>query len=93
MDDQIRSLFPIPKVSRRGFVATATVGAGFALAVQPISAQTVITTDANGLMAGDAQIPTPNGAIYGYYAMPATGGPFPVVVVILLFVGAAIFVK
>lgn len=82
MDDQIRSLFPIPKVSRRGFVAATTVGAGFALAVQPISAQTVITTDAGGLMAGDASIPTPNGAIYGYYAMPGAGGPFPVVVVI-----------
>jgi len=82
MDDDIRSLFPKIHVSRRGFVAATTVGAGFALAAQPISAQTVITTDANGLMAGDAQIPTPNGSIYGYFAMPGTGGPFPVVVVI-----------
>ncbi|MSP50362.1 MAG: carboxymethylenebutenolidase [Alphaproteobacteria bacterium] len=80
--DDIRSLYPKTHVSRRGFVAATAVGAGFALAVQPISAQTVITTDAGGLMAGDASIPTPNGAIYGYYAMPGTGGPFPVVVVI-----------
>ena len=80
--DDIKSLYPKTHVSRRGFVAATTVGAGFALAAQPIQAQTVITTDANGLMAGDASIPTPNGAIYGYYAMPGTGGPFPIVVVI-----------
>ena len=80
--DDIKSLYPKTHVSRRGFVAATAVGAGFALAAQPIQAQTVITTDANGLMAGDASIPTTNGAIYGYYAMPGTGGPFPVVVVI-----------
>jgi carboxymethylenebutenolidase len=80
--DDIKSLYPKTHVSRRGFVAATAVGAGFALAVQPIQAQTVITTDTNGLMAGDASIPTPNGAIYGYYAMPQQGGPFPVIVVI-----------
>jgi carboxymethylenebutenolidase len=80
--DDIRSLFPTTHVSRRGFVAAGTVGAGFALAVQPIQAQTVITTDTAGLTAGDAQIPTPTGAIYGYYAHPASGGPFATVLVI-----------
>ncbi len=80
--DDIKSLFPKTHVSRRGFVAATTVGAGFALAAQPIQAQSVVTTDANGLMAGDASIPTPNGPIYGYYAMPASGGPFPVILVI-----------
>jgi len=80
--DDIKSLYPKTHVSRRGFVAASTVGAGFALAVQPIQAQTVITTDTMGLTSGDAQIPTPNGAIYGYYAHPTAGGPFATVVVI-----------
>jgi carboxymethylenebutenolidase len=80
--DDIRSLFPKASVSRRGFVAASTVGAGFALAVQPISAQTVITTDTQGLTAGDTQIPTPKDNIYAYYAHPASGGPFATVVVI-----------
>lgn len=80
--DDIKSLYPKTHVSRRGFVAATAVGAGFALAVQPIQAQTVITTDTAGLTAGDAQIPTPNGAIYGYYAHPASGGPFATVIVI-----------
>jgi carboxymethylenebutenolidase len=80
--DDIRSLYPKTHVSRRGFVAATAVGAGFALAVQPIQAQTVVTTDAAGLTVGDTQIPTPNGSIYGYYAHPASGGPFPTVIVI-----------
>jgi carboxymethylenebutenolidase len=80
--DDIRSLFPKTHVSRRGFVAATTVGAGFALAVQPISAQTVVTTDTTGLTVGDIQIPTPNGPIYGYFAHPAAGTKFPTVLVI-----------
>jgi len=32
---------------------------GFALAVQPICAQTAITTDATGLTAGEVKIPVP----------------------------------
>jgi carboxymethylenebutenolidase len=38
-------------VSRREFVA-GSLAAGFALAVQPVNAQTMITTDTNGLTAG-----------------------------------------
>lgn len=37
-------------VSRREFVA-GSLAAGFALAVQPVSAQTMITTDTTGLTA------------------------------------------
>jgi len=58
-----------------------SLAAGFALAVQPVSAQT-ITTDTQGLEAGEVQIPVPDGQIPGYRAMPAKGGPFPVVLVV-----------
>lgn len=67
-------------VSRRGFTAT-TLAAGFAAAVQPISAQTV-STDVEGLEAGDIELPTADGKIPAYRAMPAGAGPFPVVLVV-----------
>jgi carboxymethylenebutenolidase len=66
--------------TRREFVIT-TLAAGFALAVQPVSAQT-ITTDATGLNAGEVKIPVTDGQIPAYRAMPARGGPFPVVLVV-----------
>ncbi|MFO0807515.1 MAG: dienelactone hydrolase family protein [Gemmataceae bacterium] len=65
---------------RREFVVTS-LAAGFALAVQPVSAQT-ITTDAKGLEAGEVKIPVTGGDIPAYRAMPATGGPFPVALVV-----------
>ncbi|MFN6482330.1 MULTISPECIES: dienelactone hydrolase family protein [unclassified Nostoc] len=69
------------EVTRRKFIATATLATGFALAVQPISAQ-VITTDAKGLVAGAVKIPVRDGEIPAYRAAPATGGNFPIVLVI-----------
>jgi len=54
---------------------------GFALSVQPVMAQTVITTDANGLEAGEVQIPVAGGNLPAYRAMPSSGGQFPVVLV------------
>jgi carboxymethylenebutenolidase len=77
----IRSLVPPTDVSRRGFVVTS-LASGFALAVQPVCAQTMITTDTNGLLANEAKIPAAGGDIPGYAAMPASGGPFPTVLVI-----------
>jgi carboxymethylenebutenolidase len=66
-------------LSRRG--AVTTLAAGFALAVQPIGAQT-ITTDTDGLVADVVQIPVADGTIPAYRASPTTGGPFPVVLVV-----------
>jgi len=80
MHDELLSLLPKVDFTRRGFVVTS-LAAGFALAVQPVSAQT-ITTDTEGLEAGEVQIPVPDGKIPGYRAMPAKGGPFPVVLVV-----------
>jgi len=67
-------------VTRRDFVA-ATLAAGFALAVQPVTADT-IKTDDKGLEAGEVKIPTADVEIPAYRAMPDKGGPFPVVLVV-----------
>ena len=58
-----------PPLSRRELIA-GTVGAGFALAVRPISAAT-ITTSAEGLDVAAVRIPGPGGDIPAYAAWPA----------------------
>lgn len=68
-------------VTRRKFIIVTAIAAGFALAVHPLSAQTV-TTDNKGLVAGEVMIPVKDGQIPAYRAMPATGKNFPVVLVI-----------
>ena len=71
----------MPEITRRQFIATAAIASGFALAVQPIAAS-VITTSADGLVAGAVKIPVKDGELPAYRAMPATGGNFPIVLVI-----------
>ncbi len=80
-DSHLKSLMPTTEFSRRGFVVTSLT-AGFALAVQPVMAQTVITTDTKGLTVGEVKIPVADGTIPAYRAMPAKGGPFPTVLVV-----------
>jgi len=79
-DPQWLSLLPPLELTRREMVVTA-LATGFALAVQPVSAQT-ITTDSNGLTVGEVKIPATGGDIPAYRAMPEKGGPFPVVLVV-----------
>jgi carboxymethylenebutenolidase len=79
-DEDIKSLLSKSNFSRREFVMTTLAG-GFALAVQPVSAQT-ITTDTTGLEAGEIKIPTADGTMPAYRAVPDKGGPFPVVLVV-----------
>lgn len=69
------------EITRRNFIITSTLAAGFALAVQPIFAQ-VITTDTQCLVAGEVKIPVQDGEIPAYRAMPASGSDFPVVLVV-----------
>jgi carboxymethylenebutenolidase len=76
----LASLAPKPELSRRTFAVTS-LGTGFALAVMPVSAAT-ITTDSAGLEAGEVKIPVEDGSIPAYRAMPATGGAFPVILVV-----------
>ena len=80
-EPEFEGLVPKSRWSRRGFVTTS-LATGFALSVQPISAQTVITTDAVGLTAGEVEVPTKDRMIPAYRAMPDTGGPFATVLVV-----------
>ena len=78
----LKSLLPeIEPESRREFVVKK-LAVGFALAVQPICAQTAISTDATGLTAGEVKIPVKDGVIPGYRACPAKGRGFPIVLVV-----------
>ena len=78
--EHVLSSIHTTEVTRRGFMMT-TLAAGFALAVRPVSADTIVT-DAEGLTTGEVTIPTSDGAIPAYRAMPAGGRVFPVVVVV-----------
>jgi carboxymethylenebutenolidase len=77
---EAQALLPPAAWSRRGFVMTSLV-TGFALAAGPVSAE-VIHTDATGLEAGEVKVPTSDGTIPAYRAMPASGGPFATVLVV-----------
>lgn len=90
---EFNSLVPPPlPLSRRGFLVTA-LGAGFALAVQPVMAQTAISTDSAGLTAGEIQVPTPDGNMPAYRAQPAQGANFPVVLVVQEVFGVHEYIK
>ena len=80
MDSQFLSLKPKTEFTRREFVVSM-LATGFALAVRPVSAQTIHTDD-SGLIAGEVKIPVPDGEIPAYRAMPAKGSGFPLVLVV-----------
>jgi carboxymethylenebutenolidase len=80
IEAELYEVLPRPSWSRRGFVVTS-LASGFALSLQPVSAET-ITTDAAGLDAAEVKVPTADGDMPAYRAMPATGGPFPTVLVV-----------
>jgi carboxymethylenebutenolidase len=72
------------KLSRRALLragGTGALAAGFALAVRPISAATIVTPD-TGLVAGPISIPRKGGDMPAYRALPTGPGPFPVVLVV-----------
>ncbi len=81
MHEELVSLLPDAEFDRRRFVVTS-LAAGFALAMQPVAAQTVITTSAEGLVAGEVKIPVADGEIPAYRAMPEKGKNFPVALVV-----------
>ncbi len=68
-------------LTRRGFVMTS-LATGFTVATGPVTAQSVITTDTQGLTAGEVKIPVSDGQQPGYRAKPASGSGFPVVLVV-----------
>lgn len=67
---ELASLQPPLALDRRAFVKTS-LAAGFAAAVLPVQAQTMIVTDTQGLTAGEVKIPAPGGDMPAYRAMPA----------------------
>jgi carboxymethylenebutenolidase len=71
---------------RNALKATATgaaFGTTFALSVQPVQAQTMIVTPADGLTAGVVKVKTKDGKeMDAYRAMPATGQGFGTIVVV-----------
>ena len=67
-------------LSRRSFIVTS-LASGFALASGAIEAQ-AIRTDAKDLIAGEISITVADGKLPAYYAMPAKGSRFPVLLVI-----------
>jgi carboxymethylenebutenolidase len=75
------SLVPSRAFSRRDFVRTS-VGSGFAAAVLPVTAQTVVKTDSTGLVAGEVTIPVGDFKMPAYRAAPAGKANAPVVLVI-----------
>ncbi len=77
---ELDSLLGPVSIGRREILMTS-LAVGFAMAVRPVSAGT-ITTDSKGLVAGEVRIPVPDGEIPGYRAMPDSGDPFPVVLVV-----------
>lgn len=91
MHEELVGLLP-EELTRRGFVLTS-LAAGFALAVQPVAGQTVMTTDAEGLEAGEVKIPVADGEIPAYRAMPSKGKKFPVAIVVQEIFGVHEYIK
>jgi len=80
-DAHFDSLLPPLRLNRRGFMAT-TVATGFSLAAGQAVAQTAITTDANGLVAGKVDIPVKDGKMPAYRAAPKGKKDLPTVLVV-----------
>jgi carboxymethylenebutenolidase len=89
---ELRSLYGDPRaVDRRTFIVTS-LSAGFAAAVLPVSAQT-ITTPADGLTAGEVKVPTKDGTMVAYRAMPAGRTNVPVILVVSEVWGAHEYIR
>jgi carboxymethylenebutenolidase len=91
MNPDTLSLAPKSQWNRREFVVSL-LASGFALAVRPVSAQT-ITTDSKGLVAGEVKIPVKGGMLPAYRVMPEGGGKFPIVLVVQEIFGVHEYIK
>jgi carboxymethylenebutenolidase len=93
LTSDVVGLTKIAPVSRRGFMtASAAVTAGYTLAAGPVRAD-VITTDTNGLTAGDAKIKVAEGEMPGYFARPTGVNNPPVVLVAMEIFGLHEYIK
>lgn len=89
---EFESLVPEQAFSRREFIITG-LGAGFALAVQPVMAQTAIHTDVQGLSAGEIRVPVKDGDMVAYRAQPVGGEKLPVILVVSEIFGVHEYIK
>ena len=92
LEPEFESLVPTQNFNRRSFIAT-TLGAGFALATQPIMAQTAIQTDDAGLLAAMVKVPVKDGELAAYRAMPAGANKAPLVLVVSEIFGAHEYIR
>ena len=80
-DTLVPTTSPLDALSRRQFVGRS-VGTGFAAAVLPVAAQTVVKTDSQGLLTGEVTIDVGGYKMPAYRAAPAGKKNAPVVLVI-----------
>jgi carboxymethylenebutenolidase len=80
LEQDVKGLLPEKDYDRRDFIWTA-LGASAALAVASSASGQQIVTDTAGLDVADVMIPAKDAQLRSYRAMPASGGPFPVVLV------------
>jgi carboxymethylenebutenolidase len=80
-ESDFSSLRPLHTLGRRGFLMS-TLSTGFAAAVLPVEAATLIHTDATGLTAGEVRIPVKGGEIPAYRAQPEGRSRLPTVLVV-----------
>nr|WP_315826221.1 MULTISPECIES: dienelactone hydrolase family protein [unclassified Bradyrhizobium] len=93
LTSDVIGLTKVAPFSRRGFMtASAAVTAGYTLAAGPVRAE-VITTDTNGLNAGDAKIKVGDRDMPAYFARPASASNPPVVLVAMEIFGLHQYVK
>ncbi len=91
-DAHFDSLVPPQTFDRRTFLVTS-LGAGFALATQPVMAQTAIKTDDVGLLAGEIKVPVKDGEMVAYRAVPQGANKPPVVLVVSEIFGAHEYIR
>lgn len=92
IESEIDSLLPARGMDRRTFLAVG-LGAGFALAVQPVAAQTAIHTDEQGLTAGEIRVPVADGEMTAYRAQPAGAGKLPTILVVSEIFGVHEYIR
>lgn len=86
------SLTETKSFDRRSFLVTS-LGAGFAMAVQPVMAQSVINTDDVGLLAGEVKVPVKDGEMVAYRATPMGVSKPPVLLVASEIFGVHEYIK
>ena len=91
-EPEFDSLVPAQSFDRRSFLATS-LGVGFAVATQPVIAQTAIRTDEIGLPAGEIKVPVKDGELVAYRAAPGGLSKPPVILVVSEIFGAHEYIR